>query len=445
MATVTWDSGVTSKGQASEVSYTYNNNNFATQLNTIPPYATINSVKITAKFQVNLYTNYGTLKIGGVEVANTGNTNNHDWVTIVNNLDITSYLTGKSGTENAGTLPDITVYASKRLGLIRTFKTQVTITWDYTVPTYTATFKNWDGTVLQSVSVTSGSTPSYSGATPTKAEDNQYTYSFSGWDPPLGAITADTTYTAQFTPVLREYKVTVICSESVSGETCNATGGGTYHFGDTVTLRAIDIPQYHKFNSWGIHTDSSSYNGYTNPFTFTVSGSTTVYCVIEHTGYTIKANILPNSDAGVVESGLVDDGLWFKGGVISDEGWNVPYERRIKAAINAVPNKGYKFVKWSDGDTSNPRKIMPTGNATYTAVFEKELINKIQIGTTYVTGIYLNTSTKKITFVIPNAVSITPSGADTLDGYHLAISNTVPSGATPIKGVQVGTTYVYTI
>lgn len=39
--------------------------------------------------------------------------------------------------------------------------------------------------------------------------------------------------------------------------------------------------------------------------------------------------------------------------------------------ITATPSTGYKFVKWSDGVTTISRSITVTGNATYTAVFEK--------------------------------------------------------------------------
>ena len=46
--------------------------------------------------------------------------------------------------------------------------------------TYTIRFLNWDGSVLQSSQVAQGSMPSYTGATPTKPEDDNYTYTFSG-------------------------------------------------------------------------------------------------------------------------------------------------------------------------------------------------------------------------------------------------------------------------
>lgn len=136
--------------------------------------------------------------------------------------------------------------------------------------THTATFKNHDGTVLQTVSVESGSTPSYTGSTPTKASTAEYTYTFSSWSPSISAITADTTYTAQFTATKRKYTI------SASGSNGSVSGGGTYEYGSSITLVA-------------------------------------------------------------------------------------------------TPNTGYKFVKWSDGNTSSSRTVTVTGAATYTAVFEKLL------------------------------------------------------------------------
>ncbi|MBP3762708.1 MAG: hypothetical protein J6I49_02385 [Bacteroidales bacterium] len=38
--------------------------------------------------------------------------------------------------------------------------------------------------------------------------------------------------------------------------------------------------------------------------------------------------------------------------------------------ISATPNAGYRFVRWSDGNTSNPRTVSVSGDATYTAEFE---------------------------------------------------------------------------
>ncbi len=64
---------------------------------------------------------------------------------------------------------------------------------------YTIRFLNWDGTVLQNSQVKEGELPSYTGTTPVRPADEQYTYSFSGWSPVIATATADADYTAQFT------------------------------------------------------------------------------------------------------------------------------------------------------------------------------------------------------------------------------------------------------
>ena len=39
--------------------------------------------------------------------------------------------------------------------------------------------------------------------------------------------------------------------------------------------------------------------------------------------------------------------------------------------LSATANEGYRFVRWTDGNTSNPRTITVTGDATYIATFEE--------------------------------------------------------------------------
>lgn len=64
--------------------------------------------------------------------------------------------------------------------------------------TYTVTWVNHDGTVLETDTVAEGETPVYNGATPIKAADSAYTYTFSGWTPALVPATEDAVYTAVF-------------------------------------------------------------------------------------------------------------------------------------------------------------------------------------------------------------------------------------------------------
>ena len=45
------------------------------------------------------------------------------------------------------------------------------------------------------------------------------------------------------------------------------------------------------------------------------------------------------------------------------------YKRDTTVTLNAIPNKGYQFNQWSDGNTDNPRQVTVTQDSTFTAIF----------------------------------------------------------------------------
>jgi hypothetical protein len=65
--------------------------------------------------------------------------------------------------------------------------------------TFSIRFLNWDGEELQTGEVGAGITPVYVGETPVRPDDENYTYTFSGWSPAVKPATDDATYVAQFT------------------------------------------------------------------------------------------------------------------------------------------------------------------------------------------------------------------------------------------------------
>ena len=102
-------------------------------------------------------------------------------------------------------------YNNDELGYLETYVPNgynVEETADYftvvPVPVHTIIWQNWDGTTLETdAEVEEGETPTYDGETPTKPEDAQNTYTFSGWNPTVSAVTGEATYVAQFTPVAK--------------------------------------------------------------------------------------------------------------------------------------------------------------------------------------------------------------------------------------------------
>ena len=80
---------------------------------------------------------------------------------------------------------------------------------DADINTYTIVWKNWDGTELETdENVPYGATPSYDGEAPTREDDAQYHYTTYSWDPMVGVVTGNKTYTAQFSWEIKSYTVT---------------------------------------------------------------------------------------------------------------------------------------------------------------------------------------------------------------------------------------------
>ena len=65
--------------------------------------------------------------------------------------------------------------------------------------TFTIVWKNGDEVLETDTNVTLGSIPVYNGEEPTKADDEDFTYTWSGWSPSVVQVSANATYVATFT------------------------------------------------------------------------------------------------------------------------------------------------------------------------------------------------------------------------------------------------------
>ena len=154
-----------------------------------------------------------------------------------------------------------------------------TATFTETVNTYTVTWKNWDGAVLETdESVEYGTTPAYNGETPTKAADAQYTYTFKGWDTEIAEVTGDVTYTATFTKTLNKYTVTWKNGDTVLETDENVEYGTTPEYNGDTPTKAADAQYTYTFKGWDPEiADVTGDVTYTAMFTKTVNTYTVTW------------------------------------------------------------------------------------------------------------------------------------------------------------------------
>ena len=162
-----------------------------------------------------------------------------------------------------------------------TGNTTYTAAFSKTVNTYTITWKNADETVLKTETLEYGATPVYSGDTPTKQGDAQYSYTFSGWSPDIAPVTGDATYTAQFEQVVNTYTVTFKNEDGTVLAVLDKVAYGTHPTYTGATPAKADDEYYsYSFSGWDPDlTDDTAVTEnvtYTAKFTKTVLHSYTV-------------------------------------------------------------------------------------------------------------------------------------------------------------------------
>ena len=175
------------------------------------------------------------------------------------------------------------------------------------------------------------------------AEANEH-YRFNKWsdgnmdNPRKVVVVGDTTYIAEFV---------LLTNHTIFG-TCNSqqgsvTGSGTYQYGTIATLTALPNEGY-VFTQW---SDGNK----DNPRKVTVTTDATYTAEFTSQTYTITATC--DSKQGQITGGGT-------------------YTVGQEVYLTALPNEGYVFTQWSDGNKDNPRKVTVTADATYTAEFTSQ-------------------------------------------------------------------------
>ena len=145
----------------------------------------------------------------------------------------------------------ILVFSEQCNGDYKTDFTRNTAELDITVNA-TITWKNWDGTELETdVNVSGGETPSYDGETPKKKDNKEYSYPFIGWDPEVEKVTGNATYTAKFNSVKNAYTIKFVNEDGTELQSSEVEYGTTPEYsGKEPTKKATKQYSYTWTGGW---------------------------------------------------------------------------------------------------------------------------------------------------------------------------------------------------
>ena len=167
-------------------------------------------------------------------------------------------------------------------------------------------------------------------------------YEFSCWSDgntdPVRTLTVSVaaTYTAYFTP--KRYQVTVLSSNTEHG---TVSGGGAYAYHSSATLTAAPA-QGCTFLRWSDDSTEPIHNIYITSDT------------------TLTAYFAPPTCSLAVAATPIGAGTATGAG---------EYEKGSVVQITATPAEDYAFVRWSDGNTDNPRSVTLASDTAFVAEF----------------------------------------------------------------------------
>jgi hypothetical protein len=165
-------------------------------------------------------------------------------------------------------------------------------------------------------------------------DDNPYTV----------IVTQDITITAVFEQIIFEVHGRISESRANMGEV--TPSDMSVPGGESVVFTAIPyLSEGYKFVKW-VENDSNK-----NPDTVTVTQDTTLTALFAATAPIYRVTLRANDDAM---------------GTLKGDG---EFAQNTQAEIRAVAKSNYSFVRWNDGEKTNPRTITVNKDTTFTAVF----------------------------------------------------------------------------
>ncbi len=204
-----------------------------------------------------------------VYVEGTGVIESYKNAILEKDYDLMDYDVPKSFTDTSeGKLYTLTGWVPATVTEGGIYRAQYSVS-SVTVPTVTATFKNYDGQVLYTANVDSGTVPTYAGPPTVRPNEDTATFEFIGWSPALSEITTDTVFTAQYRETPRQYTVAWKYLVLADGEVSTTTTTKDYTYGSNLEVFEVPSPlstanKTYTFDSWNPElsttvTDNATY------------------------------------------------------------------------------------------------------------------------------------------------------------------------------------------
>ena len=280
---------------------------------------------------------------------------------------------------------------------------EYTATFRATKNSYTITWLNDDGSLIDTTTVEYGTVPTHADAA--KTADAQYTYTFAGWTPEVVAVVGDATYTATYTTTLNKYTITFVDEDGTELQSSEVAYGETPVYTGETPTKAATAQYTYTFAGWdptiaavtGTQTYTATYEATVNTYTVTFknwdgetlqsgeyaygatpaySGETPVKPATSQYTYTFTgwdpeiAEVTADATYTAVYTATVNKYTitWIIDGVEETEEYEYgATPAHVDPEKEADAQYTYTFTGW------DPEVTAVTGNATYTAVFEATL------------------------------------------------------------------------
>ena len=233
---------------------------------------------------------------------------------------------------------------------------------------YTITWKNYDNTVLATTTPArdaSAETVLADAPTATREANSEYTYNFRAWKPTVTSATQDQTYVAQFNAVEKTFAIRFF-DEGTTNTTKsdeNALNKQNLTYGATPTPPSVSKSATgHTYIPEWVDMSSLTFDGEGNITTDEEDWVKSVSTVTKAADYVVVYRDEINRYTVSASSSIA------AGCVISGAG---TYDYGTEVELTVTPNPGYRFLRWNDNNTENPRSFTLESNVSLTAVVEQ--------------------------------------------------------------------------